>query len=55
MIATTILGSGYSNSIFGFSNKYSTQERYDSGVRDGNKDCLNGSNTSAYPHSGAYM
>jgi hypothetical protein len=55
MIATAILGSNFSNSIFAFSNKYSTQERYDSGVKDGKKDCLNGSNTSAYQQSGAYL
>ncbi len=54
MIATVLLCSGF-NSIFAFSNKFSNQERYDSGVRDSNKDCLNDSNTSAYRQSGAYL
>lgn len=38
-----------------FSNKYTTQERYDSGVRDGNRDCQNGSDTTAYQQSAEYL
>jgi hypothetical protein len=41
--------------VSAFSNKDSTQERYDSGIRDGNKDCQNGSDTAAYKQSGAYL
>jgi hypothetical protein len=55
MIAMFLVGGGFSNSIFAFSNKYSTHEHYDSGVRDGNKDCQNGLDTSAYKQSGAYL
>lgn len=55
MISTAIIYNGFSNSIFAFSNKYSKQERYNSGVRDGNKDCQNGSDTAAYQSSPQYL
>jgi hypothetical protein len=53
IIATALLSS--TSQVMGFSNKYSTSERYDSGVRDGNRDCQNGSDTTAYQQSGAYL
>jgi hypothetical protein len=55
IIAPALLGSVFSNSVFAFSNKYSDNQRYDSGVRDGNKDCQNGSDTAAYQQSSKYL
>jgi hypothetical protein len=58
VIATVILSSGFSHSIFAFSNKYSNQERYDSGVRDGNKACNQGLDATAisnYQQSSTYL
>jgi hypothetical protein len=53
IIATALLSS--TSQVMGFSNKYSISERYDSGVRDGNRDCQNGSDTTAYQSSSAYL
>jgi hypothetical protein len=58
VIATVILSSGFSHSIFAFSNKYSNQQRYDSGVRDGNIACNQGLDANAiseYQQSSRYL
>jgi hypothetical protein len=50
-----LMGGVLTQSANAFSNKYSTQERYDSGVRDGNKDCQSGADTVAYQSSAKYL
>ncbi len=54
MISTVLLGNGFSNSIFAFSNTYSNPQMYDSGVRDGNRDCQSGADIPRYQQSAEY-
>jgi uncharacterized membrane protein len=58
-IATIVLMGGVltqqQQSANAFSNKYSYKERYDSGLKDGNKDCQTGADTASYQQSSIYL